>query len=269
MESKSKAKTEEEKNEEIRKNIKLKYDELNRLQQHSSRILEETFKPISKPLNEIKKYQVVDLSDDDKEIKKYDKEIKKEEAEDDNDDDSSVDYNAKFLELLQKKKSQIDYRYCFKRLRNQDGYLLGKHPARFEKNKLIIGHEEFKVTKGLFELLTMSEPTDYSAQDLRNYKKILDLTNIHRKRNSPTGKIIENSTPKYLKIIKQLYEGSGLFKTYRRKRAKIEYKYFDNPNELLDRLRVLCGEVDAGNISHVIESEILSILEELVELRLL
>lgn len=258
------AKTIEKEDAEIRENIRRKYENLKRLQDYSSRILEETFKPISKPLNQIKKRKVINISDDEEEKLNI-----KEEEEEESDDDFSGDYNKKFLELLKKKKSKLDFRYGFKILKNQQGYLLGKHRAQFERDKLIIGQTEFPVTKGLFQLLTMSEPTDYTTDDLKNYKQILDLTNIHRKRNSATGKIIENKTPKYLNIIKKMYEGSGLFKKYGRKKIKIEYKYFDDPNELLDRLRILCGEVEAGNISHLIESEILSILEELDESGLL
>lgn len=69
------SKTVEEENDEIRKNIRLKYDQLHRLQQHSNRILEDTFQPITKPLNEIKKYQVVDLSGDEDESNTFDSKV--------------------------------------------------------------------------------------------------------------------------------------------------------------------------------------------------
>jgi hypothetical protein len=41
------------------------------------------------------------------------------------------------------------------------------------------------------------------------------------------------------------------------------YEYWDDPNELVDRLRLLIASRDAGHSGH--ENEILSIIEELRE----
>lgn len=45
--------------------------------------------------------------------------------------------------------------------------------------------------------------------------------------------------------------------------ANIDYIYWDDPNELVDRLRLLLASQTAGNLSHI--NEILSIIEKLCE----
>ena len=46
-----------------------------------------------------------------------------------------------------------------------------------------------------------------------------------------------------------------------------QFVYFDDPNELVQRLRLLVSEKEAGNTS--VDSEIVSIIEELVELKII
>ena len=48
-----------------------------------------------------------------------------------------------------------------------------------------------------------------------------------------------------------------------RKNVNTEYVYWDDPNELVDRLRLLLASQAAGNPSH--NNEIISIIEELWE----
>lgn len=47
------------------------------------------------------------------------------------------------------------------------------------------------------------------------------------------------------------------------KNKKINYTYWDNPNELVDRLRLLVSSKSAGHTSH--NNAIISIIEELQE----
>jgi len=48
---------------------------------------------------------------------------------------------------------------------------------------------------------------------------------------------------------------------------KMDYVYWDDPNELMDRLQLLAASYQAGNESH--NYEIMSILEELREANLI
>lgn len=49
--------------------------------------------------------------------------------------------------------------------------------------------------------------------------------------------------------------------------SKIDYRYWDDPNELVDRLRLLLASKEAGNTGHT--NEIIAILEELKEARII
>lgn len=62
-----------------------------------------------------------------------------------------------------------------------------------------------------------------------------------------------------------LKEGTGLpkFMIAHSKASPIDYMYWDNPNELVDRLRLLIAERSAGNNNH--DNEIHAIIEELRE----
>lgn len=73
----------------------------------------------------------------------------------------------------------------------------------------------------------------------------------------------ENSTVK----IKDAKRGSGFESTFIPYNPNIVYEYFDNPNELCDRLRLLVSSRSAGNTNH--SQEINSIIEELRELELI
>lgn len=57
------------------------------------------------------------------------------------------------------------------------------------------------------------------------------------------------------------YEGKGVEKTFIPYTENIVYEYYDDPNELVDRLILLLSSKSAGNSNH--DQEINSIVEEL------
>jgi len=74
-----------------------------------------------------------------------------------------------------------------------------------------------------------------------------------------------NNTPKF-QLVSQLvgYKGKGLaLPMLVKPDYKPEYIYWDDPNELVERLRLLAAEYQAGNTAH--SNEIMAILEELRE----
>jgi len=74
-----------------------------------------------------------------------------------------------------------------------------------------------------------------------------------------------NSTPKF-QLVSQLtgYKGKGLaLPMLVKPDYKPEYMYWDDPNELVERLRLLTASYQAENTAH--SNEIMSILEELRE----
>lgn len=76
---------------------------------------------------------------------------------------------------------------------------------------------------------------------------------------------------KYNNIIKPLFletnvqTGTGLLPRYKiaRRNTRMDYVYWDDANELVERLQLLIAERSAGNYNH--ENEIHSIIEELRE----
>ena len=70
--------------------------------------------------------------------------------------------------------------------------------------------------------------------------------------------------------LKQLdVTGSGLpkFMIAKINEPPLDYKYWDDPNELVDRLRLLVAERSAGNNNH--DNEIQAIIEEMREAKII
>lgn len=191
-------------------------------------------------------------------------------------------------------------------IRSHDGELyMGKDPIRIKSDNnqmnYYIKNKKFPVTPGLSDLLLMNNPPFYTNQDLKTYKDMLTLTNAHKKSYKSNGLIRRSkSSVKYNKIITQLYpeknsstkrkskgnefdesvEGRGVkwwqqqqlkkpqtaYKTFN-KSGVYDYKYWDNPNELVDRLRLLVSSQTAGHTGH--NNEIIAIIEELREAKII
>lgn len=100
-------------------------------------------------------------------------------------------------------------------------------------------------------------------------------TNAHRRDYDPEKPIKSNKGFKYLHVIKPLFkfctplsstenltQGSGL-PVLKKVKENVDYVYWDDPNELVERLKLLLASRDAGNTG--LENEIISIIEELRE----
>lgn len=99
---------------------------------------------------------------------------------------------------------------------------------------------------------------------------MLQYTNAHKRDFNPKGQIRGDKGIKYREIIRPLFSetstnahtklGGNLLKKYRN---DTDLVYWDDPNELVERLKLLVASKDAGNTNH--DNEILSIIEELKE----
>ena len=163
--------------------------------------------------------------------------------------------------------------------------MMGNSPVSFETDKIIIGQSTFPKTSGLIELLFKKHPSEYDDEDLEIYKQILLLTNAHRRQYKHNEGIRAINSKKYSNIIRPLFntsQGKGFSNKIKCKKVKQnkftnsimkykvtsinrikDYVYWDDPNELVDRLKLLVAEEQAGNNNH--RNEINSILEELKE----
>lgn len=164
--------------------------------------------------------------------------------------------------------------------------LMGNEPVHFtevgaENNKMIIaviGDNKYEITPGIKELLLKKNP-DFNIireQDMLVYRDILNNTHAHRRDFNPTGQIKGDRSKKYCNVIKQLFvepkiidknkdslKYGGNLPSLKKYKPNIDLVYWDDPNELIERLQLLIASRDAGNNNH--ENEIISIIEELKE----
>lgn len=157
--------------------------------------------------------------------------------------------------------------------------LMGSANVNITDKTITIGTSDYNKTRGLMELLTKKLPdlADITKEDLANYKLMLLETNAHRRDYDSNKPVKSNKGIKYLNIIKPLFnkhdnsesnqvQGSGL-PVLKKWKKNIDYVYWDDPNELVDRLKLLIASRDAGNTG--LDNEIISIIEELKESGLL
>lgn len=155
-------------------------------------------------------------------------------------------------------------------IRRENGYdKIGNQTVNINDSILNVGNNKYELSEGLKELLTKSKPQlNYSNEDLKIYKQILMQTNAHLVKYQDGNDIQANKSYKYRYIISKLFNkkkaGGG-----------IEFKntmypniiYYDDVNELIDRLRLLHAEKQSGNTG--VDNEIISIQEELREIGLI
>lgn len=147
--------------------------------------------------------------------------------------------------------------------------LLGKYGVTVKNDKYVVNGKSFPISKGLTELLLRENPEQYDDKDLKVYKNMLSHTSAHKIGYTRNEAIARNaSSNKYNNIIAKLFpnratrsssskskssKGGGCikkpqmdFKTLDRTK-KIDYTYWDDPNELVDRLRLLLASQSAGH----------------------
>lgn len=177
--------------------------------------------------------------------------------------ESTLEENIKLL----LNNNQIDKVYGFN-IDESGNWLYANNKLKFnDDNSCQLGSIKWNMTPGLFQLLFHSKPLHYTKEDLKSYKEILMTTNAHKRNFQAETQIKGSKSFKYQHIIKPLFDkistvGSGLLlKSV--VNSKPNYIYWDDPNELVDRLRLLLSSESAGHNNH--KNEIISIIEELRE----
>ena len=178
----------------------------------------------------------------------------------------------KYMSLLldADEKKEIDHVYGI----YFDNHEMRLGNKRFDIDKddaILIGDVRYKGTPGLYELIFMRRPDEivYTEDDLHKYKSILMATNAHKSKYDAQGHLKGNKGGKYKHIIAPLMKveskksGRGMPRAMTLTGNKVDYVHWDDPNELVDRLRLLDASRQAGNNAH--DNEILSIIEELRE----
>lgn len=172
---------------------------------------------------------------------------------------------------------QIDNLYGIRQDQRDGGFKIGNKPVTIEHNDIIVGGKTYTGTPGLYELLIKAEPDTavYDDHDLSNYIEIVKATNAHRRNYSSTQQLNGNAGYKWMNILKNKFPSKGRSKSVIGKgivrhgdvmnftNKKREYIYWNDPNELVNRLRLLLASKHAGHTGH--DNEIVSIIEELRE----
>lgn len=168
-----------------------------------------------------------------------------------------------------------------------EGFYIGVSPVEFDDKDILVGKFKYSGTTGLYDLLFKNNPGRFTIQDVRNYKDILQRSNAAYMNYIPeAGLTTEDESRKFQDIIKPIIEGDkpkvhwARYWPHPKKKtlggalqkqvvpdALIEYEYWDDPNELVNRLRLLMASQAAGNSAHV--NEITSIISELAEAKII
>lgn len=158
--------------------------------------------------------------------------------------------------------------------------MIGNKKMHIDEEYITIGKKNYINTPGLVELIFRKIPDQklYTNDDEQNYKNILLETNAYRKNFDDNNIVNSNNSIKYVKLIKKLiilpdrlrrgkhYKlGDGLLNRVSNK--KKDYVYYDDCNELVERLKLLVASKAAGNNAH--DNEINSIIEELKESKII
>ena len=159
-------------------------------------------------------------------------------------------------------------------------YKIGNKIINFKDGKIIVGEEEYPETSGLLELLFKKRVDEnlITKKDASIFQKIALDTNLLRKSFKPnTSFKTPSQHAKFDTYLRDLnpsnqlknITGKGLpkFMIAKRNEPSLDYKYWDDPNELVDRLRLLVAERSAGNNNH--DNEIQAIIEELREAKII
>ncbi|XP_015122582.1 uncharacterized protein LOC107045007 [Diachasma alloeum] len=156
----------------------------------------------------------------------------------------------------EREKTDLDTEYGVRSLKNN--MKIGDSVVTFHGNSMTLKGEEYTLNPGLIELILKKSPNMIliTETDKHTYGNIIRSTNAHRMWYKPSGAIRTSSSMKYHNIIANLIDSkkTGTALPHHMiasiKPKKMDYVYWDDPNELVDRLRLLMASQSAGNISH-------------------
>jgi len=125
-----------------------------------------------------------------------------------------------------------------------------------DADNIIIDGVRYVGTPGLHELIFKRIPDDllYTEDDMNKYKNMLLATNVHKHKHQSQGRLLSNRGYKYKYVIASLMSitskkqknKSGLPHAMIMNDNAIDYVHWDDPNELVNRLRLLDASHRAG-----------------------
>lgn len=246
--------------------IRRKYELIKQGRETATRTLTEVFDPIVGPIKEL-------VSETKESQRKKDEE--EEEGKGGRDENAEVgsyeraDETNLFQRVRQNLRAKdLDTSLGVREL-SRGRLMIGDSPIRLTKDNVIVADSSYPHTPGLLELLVKNKPNEaiVTEADISQYRSIIRQTNADRVRYKANNPIRRHTGLKYTKYVKdRITEGAGLLLPEAMLVSPSSYPsyiYYDNMDELVERLALLSASYQAGNTSHV--NEILSIIEELRE----
>lgn len=197
-----------------------------------------------------------------------------------------------YIDLYYNDPSKIDLTYGLNHDQQTDVWKMGSEIIKFMPNgDLNLADVTYRGTRGLYDLLFLKEPMYPTRSDESQYQDILKRTNAHRRDHSQFGQIKGSNSTKYKRFIQPITSTlikpknptasssprnrlpsskarnkSGAALLEYNEKVK-EYVFYDDINELVERLIKLEASQSVGNGNH--HNEITNILHELQELKII
>lgn len=196
-----------------------------------------------------------------------------------------------YVDKYYNESDEIDHSYGLRHEMDTDIWTMGSQKVNFLPNGDIkVGDISYRGSRGLYDILFLKNPIYHTEADKLQFKDILSRTNAHRRDFDPSKQVRGSTSSKYRHIVKPMLSVSSEVKKIKSSKtsstsgrnpstrsttksgsALLEYNskpkqyvYYDDVNELIERLAKLDASQEAGNTNNI--NEIMSILEELVEL---
>lgn len=190
---------------------------------------------------------------------------------------------------LKKMSSHIEYDNAFgiKPIEGSADFKLGREIVKIDGNNLLIDKNQYIGTEGLWKLLSLKDPGEVSMNDYNNYKKIMLQTKAFLKDGGTTVK--SNRGKKYESFIKPIYDQYKMIEDLKKTTSEIRerartprrrsvgdiieniekrgtgFKFLpSDPNELINKHRILFSEIQSGNTN--VFNELQAINDELLRL---
>ena len=160
-----------------------------------------------------------------------------------------------------------------------DRYVMGDAFVEISDNNIIVNGRQFKGTPGLWQLIMLNIPENYTKEDAIQYEDLVEATQVIFNPLTQKNTDKPESTKKYTQILKEMrksYEEGEKEEGEEEKEEEKEEKSEDEKEEigegvrylpgdkegLLQRLRLLFAEREAGNTVSTTE-EIVGVLDAL------
>ncbi|CAG9831374.1 unnamed protein product [Diabrotica balteata] len=190
----------EQRIKQLAKIIGTKYKALKRMQSDQQEHLETIFTPITEPLTEINNFlKTTHQSENHEDTSEHQNNHLNNTQQ--KDEESS---DEEHLQKYWHHSPDIDRSYGPQYVWKTDKWVMGDKEIKFTPKNIWVNNNQYKATNGLYNLIFYKEPQDFTPNDCINYKKILEVTGIHR---DSRGYLRHQAFPdKFKKIIKPIFK---------------------------------------------------------------